>query len=74
VHSEEWFLASITARKEYDVSHLDAPVYDAPGKVVVMLSLVPVPSQRKGSSVAALGEELVAVTRSLSAALGGNAA
>lgn len=73
VHSEEWFLASIAGGREYDVSHLDAPVFDPTGKVVLMLSLVPVPSQQKGAGVAALGEALVSVTRRLTGALGGSA-
>lgn len=73
VHSEEWFLSSIASRREYDVSHLDAPVFDSTGKVVLMLSLVPVPPQQTGAGIAALGESLVAVTRRLSDALGGSA-
>ena len=74
VHSENWFLASITAGKTYDVSHLDAPIFDSTGRVAVMLSLVPVPSQQRGSDVALLGDELVRVTERLTAVLGGGAA
>lgn len=71
VHREEWFLTSITARRGYDVSHVDAPVFDATGKVALMLSLVPVPSRQAGDALRALGDDLVAVTRRLTAALGG---
>ncbi|HEX4865429.1 MAG TPA: hypothetical protein VFV02_15270, partial [Acidimicrobiales bacterium] len=59
--------------REYDVSHLDAPVFDVTGKVVLMLSLVPVPSLQRGAAVAGLGDELVSVTRRLTGALGGSA-
>ena len=71
VHSEEWFLSSVVAKRDYDVSHLDAPVFDSTGRVVLMLSLVPVPSRQNGAGVAALGEALVGVTQRLSGALGG---
>ena len=71
VHSEEWFLSSIATKRDYDVSHLDAPVFDSTGRVVLMLSLVPVPSRQNGAGVDALGEALLAVTRRLSGALGG---
>ena len=73
VHSEEWFLASIGPGREYDVSHLDAPVFEAGGKVALMLSLVPVPSQQDGAGVVTLGEALLGVTQRLTAALGGRA-
>ncbi len=71
VHSEEWFLSSIVAKRDYDVSHLDAPVFDSTGRVVLMLSLVTVPSRQDGAGVAALGDALVDVTQRLSGALGG---
>jgi DNA-binding IclR family transcriptional regulator len=73
VHSEEWFLPSIASARQYDVSHLDAPVFDSSGRVALMLSLVPVPSQQSGAAIAALGEALVGVTHRLSGALGGTA-
>jgi DNA-binding IclR family transcriptional regulator len=73
VHSEEWFLSSIAPTRNYDVSHLDAPVFDASGRVVLMLSLVPVPSQQSGQGVVELGSTLVGVTQRLSGALGGTA-
>ena len=70
IHSEEWFLPSISASRQYDVSHIDSPVFGADGKVVLMLSLVPVPSRHSGTQVTGLGEHLLGVTRRLSAALG----
>lgn len=70
VHREEWFLSSITASRHYDVSHIDSPVFGADGKVVLMLSLVPVPSLQSGAQVTALGDQLSGVTSKLSAALG----
>ena len=73
VHSEEWFLSSITPAREYDVSHVDAPVFDSAGKVALMLSLVPVPSQQSGAGVTSLGRALVEVTERLTGALGGSA-
>ena len=73
VHSEEWFLSSIATAREYDVSHVDAPVFDSAGKVALMLSLVPVPSQQSGAGVTFLGRSLVEVTQRLTGALGGSA-
>ena len=70
VHREEWFLSSITASRHYDVSHIDSPVFGADGEVVLMLSLVPVPSLQSGAQVTALGDQLSGVTSKLSAALG----
>lgn len=71
IHREEWFLPSIAASRDYDVSHLDSPVLDSSGQVVLMLSLVPVPSSQTGAGISRLGAELVATTRQLSEALGG---
>lgn len=70
IHSEEWFLSSITASRRYDVSHVDAPVFGRDGRVELMLSLVPVPSVQTGASVVVLGERLLGVTKRLSSALG----
>ena len=70
VHREEWFLSSIAASRHYDVSHIDSPVFGADGKVVLMLSLVPVPSLQRGTQVLDLGGRLLDITRRLSAALG----
>lgn len=70
IHREEWFLSSIGASKTYDVSHLDAPVFDASGEVVLMLSLVPVPSMQSGAGISSLGAQLRTTTQALSAALG----
>lgn len=70
VHREEWFLSSISATRRYDVSHIDSPVFGADGKVVLMLSLVPVPSLQSGAQVTALGNQLSSVTAKLSAAIG----
>ena len=70
VHREEWFLSSISASRRYDVSHIDSPVFGADGKVVLMLSLIPVPSLQSGAQVTALGNQLSSVTAKLSAALG----
>lgn len=71
IHREEWFLSSITASRQYDVSHIDSPVFGADGKAALMLSLVPVPSLQSGAQVMGLGERLLSVTRRLSEALGG---
>lgn len=70
IHREEWFLSSITASRRYDVSHVDCPVFGGEGKVELMLSLVPVPSQQTGATVVSLGERMLEVTKRLSAALG----
>lgn len=70
VHREEWFLSSIAASRQYDVSHIDSPVFGADGKVVLMLSLVPVPSLQRGTQVTDLGGRLLSVARRVSAALG----
>lgn len=70
INREEWFLSSIAASKQYDVSHIDAPVFASDGSVVLMLSLVPVPSLQTGAQVTALGSKVLAVTCRLSAALG----
>ena len=70
VHREEWFLSSISASRQYDVSHIDSPVFGPDGKVVLMLSLVPVPSLQSGAQVTALGNQLSSVTAKLSAAIG----
>jgi len=71
IHREEWFLSTIAASRHYDVSHIDSPVFGADGKVVLMLSLVPVPSAQSGAQVMGLGKQLLEVTRRLSAALSG---
>jgi len=73
IHREEWFLSSITASRQYDVSHVDSPVFGPDGKVALMLSLVPVPSPQSGAQVTALGGRLLESTRRLSGALGGAA-
>ena len=71
VNREEWFLSSLAASRSYDVSHVDAPVFGNDGTVVLMLSLVPVPSLQSGAQVTALGQHLLSVTRRLTDALGG---
>lgn len=70
INREEWFLSSISASKQYDVSHIDAPVQGPDGSVLLMLSLVPVPSLQTGAKVTQLGASVLGVTRRLSAALG----
>lgn len=71
VHREEWFPASVAPTRTYEVSHIDAPVLDASGRVALMLSLVPVPASIPGAEVTALGEKMAAATGRLTAALGG---
>ena len=70
INREEWFLPSISASKHYDVSHIDAPVRGHDGSVLLMLSLVPVPSLQTGAQVKDLGARVLDVTHRLSAALG----
>lgn len=64
--SEEWFPARLSPRRRYDVSHLDSPVTDVTGRPVLMLSLVPVPSDLTGAEVTSLGRTLAAATAGLS--------
>ena len=68
---EEWFPPALSGRRRYDVSHVDAPVFDPDGTVVMFLSLVPVPSTLTGSEVADLGDRLRGVAHRLSEALAG---
>ena len=70
MHREEWYPATLSPRRLYDVSHVDAPVFDHDGAATLVLSLVPVPAATTGAGVAALGEQLLAVTAELSRALG----
>lgn len=67
--SEEWFPASLSPRRRYDVSHLDSPVLDAEDRPVLMLSLVPVPGTMTGTEVARMGALLARSTSGLSRAL-----
>ncbi|MDA8044518.1 MAG: helix-turn-helix domain-containing protein [Actinomycetota bacterium] len=73
--SPEWFPASIEPGEIYDVSHIDSPILGPDGRPVLILSLVPVPTQVIGSDVARLGDRLAAATRDLTGALaaGGSA-
>jgi DNA-binding IclR family transcriptional regulator len=67
--SEEWYPPSITARREYDVSHIDSAVLGTDGRPVLMLSLVPVRSLLTGAEVTRFGTALARTTRALSAYL-----
>lgn len=67
--SEEWFPASISPTRQYDVSHVDSPVIGPDGAPVLILSLVPVPSRISGSETIRLGTLLTGRTKLLSEAL-----
>ena len=71
MHSDEWFPHTFSDRRRYDVSHVDAPVLDDDGDVVLMLSLVPVPSTMTGAALGELGSRLRDAARRLSGALAG---
>jgi DNA-binding IclR family transcriptional regulator len=72
LHREEWFPSTVSQRRTYEVSHIDAPVIDAAGDVGLILSLVPVPSAIRGSEVMAQGELLSRSAAKITAALGGS--
>jgi DNA-binding IclR family transcriptional regulator len=55
---EGWFPATLSARRTYDVSHIDCPVLGEDGTTALMLSLVPVPSTLNGSEVMRMGKLL----------------
>jgi len=61
----------LAAGRVYDVSHVDAPVFDSEGNVTLILSLLPVPSAVTGATVTSLGQQMVAATARLTEALGG---
>jgi len=71
MHREAWFPAKLAAGRVYDVSHVDAPVFDSEGNVTLILSLLPVPSAVTGATVTSLGQQMVAATARLTEALGG---
>ena len=73
MHREEWFLHAIAARRSYDVSHIDAPVLGPDGAVVLILSLLPVPSTATGATVESLGAQLTGAASRITAALAGRA-
>ena len=57
----------------YDVSHLDAPIFDGSGRLVLVLGLVPVPSSISGATISRLGSLLRDATARLTAAFGTSA-
>lgn len=71
MHREEAFPTSLTARRTYDVSHIDAPILDGTGRPHLLLSLVPVPAIIPGAEVTRLGRALVTATNRVSDALRG---
>ena len=72
VHREDWFPADFLTSRQYDVSHIDAPVFDGSGRVVLIISLVPVPSALAGSRVSELGELVASTAATVTGALGGS--
>ena len=64
--SEEWFPRNLAAQRRYEVSHIDSPVFDADGRPVLILSLVPVPGEMSGAEANALGRVLARRTAVLS--------
>lgn len=67
--SEDWYPATLSPRRHYDVSHVDSPVIGPDGRPILMLSLVPVASMLTGSEVAGLGDVLAQTTTHLSQAV-----
>ncbi len=67
--NEDWFPASVSPRRAYDVSHLDCPVFDEDGTPVLMVSLVPVPSTLSGAELMRMGKLLATKAAEASAAL-----
>ena len=66
--SEDWYPASLSPRRQYDVSHVDSPVIGPDGRPILMLSLVPIASILTGTDVIQLGTLLARTTASLSQA------
>ena len=70
IHQEEWFPVGLTPDATYTVSHIDSPILGPESRISLMLSLVPKAEPMTAADVNRMGEQLVAVTRRLSAALG----
>jgi DNA-binding IclR family transcriptional regulator len=58
IRDERWFPATLSARRTYDVSHIDCPVLGDDGATVLMLSLVPAPSTVSGAEAMRMGKLL----------------
>jgi len=69
IRQEEWFPVGLTPEATYTVSHIDSPILGPEARISLMLSLVPKAEPMTGADVSRMGEQLVAVTRRLSAAL-----
>lgn len=69
VHRHEWFPAALSARRSYDVSHIDTPVFGSAPPPLLMLCLVPVPSTLSGAAIGELGVRLRDAARQLTSAL-----
>jgi DNA-binding IclR family transcriptional regulator len=72
--NDQWFPASLTPRRLYEVSHLDSAVVGQDGRPVLMLSLVPVPSRVTGAQAAEMGRELARRTAQIGQAMAGGRA
>jgi len=71
MRQEEWHPAALDDDATYEVSHVDAPVFDRHARLCLMLSLVPVSKTMSGRRIDEIGRLLVATTQSLTAAIGG---
>jgi len=69
IHQEEWFPVSLAPDRDYEVSHIDSPIFGPGSRIALMLSLVPSAEPMSGAAVTRLGTQLSDATRRLSAAL-----
>lgn len=69
IRQEQWFPVSLAPDRTYEVSHIDSPILGPGARIALILSLVPSAEPMSGAAVTRLGEQLVAATRRLSAAL-----
>jgi DNA-binding IclR family transcriptional regulator len=69
VRRPEWFVSSLRPASSYEVSHLDAPIFDGDGQVPLMLTLAFTNGDMRGTDVARAGARLKAATSAVTLAL-----
>ncbi|HWE57969.1 MAG TPA: helix-turn-helix domain-containing protein [Acidimicrobiales bacterium] len=69
--SEDWFPATVSPRRRYNVSHVDSAVLGPGGRPVLVISLVPVATQLTGAEVVRIGTALAERTAAISGVLSG---
>jgi DNA-binding IclR family transcriptional regulator len=69
VVDDEFLAAELEPSGSYAVSTVEAPVFDADGRVALALALVGLPRAMTGTEIAAVGERLLVATSGLSAGL-----